>query len=80
MDEEEVKAMTQSIEGTNPYDIGQVYLEHKINREEHLKDFQNAVKVNPPYAGSKKFRPVSATDFSKMNKMDKLRVWQQAIK
>ena len=36
MEEDEVKALTSAVEGNNPYDIGEVYLQHKINREEHL--------------------------------------------
>lgn len=52
LDEDVIKKMMTGIEQqSNPYDIGETYLSHKLDREEHLQDFRSAVKVNAPTAG-----------------------------
>ena len=77
LEEDVIKQMMSGIEqDSNPYDIGEVYLSHKLDRDEHLADFRSAVKINPPTAGQERFRrPVSAVNFRKLKRLDKLRVW-----
>ena len=88
LDKVQIKQMTDSVSNLNPYDIGKKFIHNDYNDNLHKRSFQDGIKVNPapkghrvkiPFDNGKIGSSVSASQFSRMPREDKLQVWANKV-